>query len=342
MNEPLGRRVPPLRLWLFKVTAGVLGVLIALVAVELALRVRGTAPRARQLDILIEPGGKYQTPDAELGFKPLPGRYQALFDHRYAWTLTNLPDTTRITKPLERYRNEAAHPAIWIFGCSFAQGWGLDDEGTLPWKLQERFPRHTVVNFAVGGYSTLQSLLQYRRALREKAKPEIVVLAYADFHDERNVRTDGWRDANFSYDRFGTTAQPYARLDSSGRLRYDWGDGHVPLMALRVRSVVFDRAAVGYGRMRERFLNAHRVSELLIEQFMDESRSQGVRFVLAGIWRSDVTRDTLRHFAARGIETVDISADRSDPKTRIPYDGHPSAIANEQSAVLLADLLRRF
>jgi hypothetical protein len=296
-------------------------------------------PQPQPLDIVIEPGGKYQKPDPELGFTPLPGRYHALFDHRYPWTLTNLPDTTRITKPLERYGLDPAKPGIWIFGCSFTQGWGLDDSGTLPWKVQERLPDHEVVNFGVGGYGTLQSLLQYRRALAAKAKPAMAILVYADFHDQRNVRTDGWRDANFSYERFGTTAQPYARLGSSGALRYDWGSSDVPLMGLRARSAAINVAAIGFGRVRERFLNAHRVSELLIEQFAVESRQRGVRFVLAGIWPSEDTRDTLQYFSARGIETVDISTDQKDRRNLIPYDGHPSAFANEQSAAKLAAAL---
>jgi hypothetical protein len=341
MSEASGRSVRPSRQWLLKVTASLIGLVIAVLVVEVALRVRWEPPVRRQLDIVIEPGGKYQAPDTELGYKPLAGRYKAVFNHRDGWTLTNLPDTTRITKPLERYRTGAAQPGIWIFGCSFAQGWGLDDAGTLPWKMQERFQRHDVVNFGVGGYGTLQSLLQYHRALRERPKPESVVLMYGDFHDERNVRTDGWRDAHFNFERFGTTAQPYARLNWSGKLYYNWGDGQVPLMALRVRSLAFDYAVINYGRLRERFLNAHQVSELLIDLFIDESRRQGVRFVLAGVWQEgDLTRDTLRHFAAQGVETVDISADPNDERNRIaPNDVHPSAFANERSATILAEVL---
>ncbi len=210
----------------------------------------------------------------------------------------------------------------------------------MPWKLQERFADHDVVNFGVGEYGTLQSLLQFRRALKEKPTPKSVVLVYAGFHDQRNVRSDAWRDANFNYERFGTTSQPYARLDWSGGLRYEWGSGEVPLMSVRAHSVAFNVAMVGLGKIRARFLHQHRVSELLIDRFIDESRRNGITFVLAGISPYGATRDTLAHFAAQGIKAVDISTDQNDQRNLISYDGHPSAFANDQSADKLAAALR--
>jgi hypothetical protein len=293
------------------------------------------------MDIVIEPGGKYQVPDPVLGFRPLPGSYVGVFDHRYVWHFTNLADTTRITRPLETYVGPPRGPGIWVFGCSFVQGWGLDDADTFPWKLQERFSGHDVVNFGVGGYGTLQSLLQFQRALHERPAPAVVVLAYAHFHDERNTRTTAWRDANFNYERFGTTAQPYARFDASGRLRVEHSDASVPLMSLRSRSAVFDLVAAGYGGLLDLRLRSHEVSERLIDQFVEESRRHGVSFVLTGISSWGITRATLGRFAARGMTTADISVNLDDPANRIPYDGHPSARANTAYAERVAAVLRR-
>lgn len=325
---------------LFAASAILIGLAGALLSGEVLLRgVRG-APEAPPLDIVIEPGGKYQAPDAVLGFRPLPGSYTGLFDHRYLWHFTNLPDTTRITRPLNTYDGRPRGPGIWVFGCSFVQGWGLDDAETSSWKLQERFPDHDVVNFGVGGYGTLQSLLQLQQAFRERARPLVVILAYAHFHDERNTRTAAWRDANVSYARFGSTAQPYARLDGSGRLRVKHSDDAGLLMSLRSRSALFNLAVEGYEAIRDTGLRSHEVSELLIEQLADESRRHGARFVLAGIWPSVLTRATIRRFAAKGIPSADISVNQSDPANRIPYDGHPSARANEEHAKGMAAILR--
>ena len=324
----------------FAVAAILIGLAVAVLAGEALARAVWGAPEPPTLDIIVEPGGKTQVPDPLLGFRPIPGSYTVLFDHRYRWRITNLPDTTRITRPLEAYSVQPRSSGIWVFGCSFVQGWGLDDAETLPWKLQERFPDHDVVNFGVGGYGTLQSLRQFRQALRERPPPRAVILAYADFHDERNTRTARWRDANVSYARFGSTAQPYARLDGSNRLRIEYSDGAVPSLWLRSRSTLFKQAATGFGRIADLRLRSHRVSELLIEQFAQESRNHGAQFVLAGIWPSDLTRATIRQFSAWGIPSVDISADPGDTANWIPYDGHPSAVANDHHAGRLEPILR--
>jgi hypothetical protein len=295
------------------------------------------------MDIVVEPGGRYQVPDPVLGFRPIPGRFTVTFDGRDRWQFTNLPETTRITGPGTTYgASGSVHPAVWIFGCSFVQGWGLDDAETLPWKVQELLPGWDVVNFGVGGYGALQSLLQFRRALRERPAPRIVILAYAHFHDERNTRTRAWRCANFSYARFGATAQPYARLDGAGGLRFAHSDESVPLILLRHRSAAFDLVADSYGRVLAVGLRSHEVSERLIQDFAGESRRSGAGFVLAGISRSAITRATLRRFASRGIMTVDISVDLNRPENRIRYDAHPSAIATAAYAEKLVQPLGEF
>jgi hypothetical protein len=323
---------------IFAALASVLGLSAGLLSGEGFLRVLRGSP-VPVLDIVIEPGGKTQVLDPVLGFRPIPGRYTITFDHQDKWQLTNLPDTTRITRPLEtadRHRG----PGIWVFGCSFVQGWGLNDADTFSWKLQQRFPDYDVTNFGVGGYGTLQSLLQLQQALRERPTPRVIILAYAHFHDERNTWTNSWRDANVSYWRFGTTAQPYARFDDFGQLRYYRSQEFVPLLSLRSRSAVFNLAVAAYGHIRDSDLRSHEITELLIQRFADESRRGGAHFVLAGITPSSVTQSTLRHFGASGIHTVDISVDERNPVNLIPYDGHPSAIANDHFAEAIAAALQ--
>jgi hypothetical protein len=324
---------------MFATAAGVISLAGSLIAAEVLTRAVRGAPHPT-LDIVIQPGGKTQAPDPVLGFRPLPGAYTVVFDHRDRWQITNLPDTTRITRPLHTYDGSPRGRGIWIFGCSFVQGWGIDDADTFSWKLQERFPDHDVVNFGVGGYGTLQSLLQFQQALRERPPPLAVILAYAEFHDERNTRGNNWRDANFSYAPFGTTAQPFARFDASGQLRIERSNDFVPLMPLRSRSALFNLAVEEYGLLHDRGLRSHEVSELLIEKFAEASRRHGSRFVLAVIQSSLVASATLGRFAARGIPSIDISVDLRNPAYGIPYDGHPNAAANETYANGIAALLR--
>ncbi|NOT25977.1 MAG: SGNH/GDSL hydrolase family protein [Acidobacteria bacterium] len=324
----------------FAALAIVIGLTAGLLVTEGVLRMLKDSPiEIPALDIVVEPGGKTQLPDPVLGFRPIPGRYTVTFDHRDPWELTNLSDTTRITSPLGSAEDRRGR-GIWVFGCSFVQGWGLNDADTFAWKLQERFPDYPVTNFGVGGYGTLQSLLQLQQALRERPSPAVIILAYAWFHDDRNTFTNGWRDANISYRRFGTTAQPYARFDDNGQLRYYHSEESVPLLWLRSRSAMFNLALESYGRAQDAGLRSHEVTELLLDRFAEESRQSGAHFVLAGIAPSPLTEATLRRFEAGGTHTVDISVDDRDPANVIPYDGHPSAIANDHFAETLATALQ--
>jgi len=85
--------------------------------------------------------------------------------------------------------------------------------------LQEKLPDYRVVNFVVPGYSTVQSLIQFKTALKGGQKPEIAVVAYALFHDQRNTLPRWRRKVVASSNKLGEVALPYARLDAGGRLR---------------------------------------------------------------------------------------------------------------------------
>ena len=106
------------------------------------------------------------------------------------------------------------------------------------------------------------------------------------------------------------------------------------IKAGEVSDVYFDRTVE---ILRARGLDKRVKAEIRLKSFPQPDWTFGV---LAGIWPSHGTQETLRHFAAQGIATVDISTDQKDQRNLIPYDGHPSAFANEQSADKLSATLK--
>ena len=78
-------------------------------------------------------------------------------------------------------------PEIWILGCSFTHGYGVNDMETYPAQLQELMPGYRVRNFGMDGYGTFQNWMTLRHELAKGQKPALVVLAYGAFHDQRNV-----------------------------------------------------------------------------------------------------------------------------------------------------------
>lgn len=322
---------------LLALTAGASVASLALA--EVVARLAGRQPfRPEVVRLRVEPGGRYQSADPRLGYRHLPGRFRITFPTGDAWTATHGPDTLRVSRPADRA--PSSDRGLWIFGCSFVHGWGLDDRDTLPWKVQARLPDFDVRNFGVGGYGTLQSLLQFEEAAAGGSTPDVAVLAYAGFHDERNTRLRRWRRATFAYDRFGTTAQPYARFDRDGALRFGFDDGRYRDLRLLRRSALLTLLDDAYSVAEDRVQRSHAVSRRLVLDFEAAVRQRGDRFVLAGISREPGTAAMLAWAGSRGIPSVDLSVDLRAPGNGIPWDGHPSAVATDHFADTLVAFLR--
>ncbi len=122
-----------------------------------------------------------------------------LVDSIYGWRLTKYqakkseenPNVTERTNSYGRRRsrvneNEKRKYNVAVLGDSYTYGSGVADENTFVWKLNERFPDISFVNYAVGGYGPYQNLLELRDILA-KGKPDYVF--YCVWHGslQRNI-----------------------------------------------------------------------------------------------------------------------------------------------------------
>jgi lysophospholipase L1-like esterase len=103
--------------------------------------------------------------DRLLGWRPKPGRYvyPVGVEAKTPIRFTILADGSRVTAG---ERENRVRPVL-VLGDSFTQGWAVSDEETYAWKLQERFPTARFVNYGTAGYSTYQSLLRLKVALKQ-------------------------------------------------------------------------------------------------------------------------------------------------------------------------------
>ena len=157
-----------------------------LVAAEIVLRMKGWHPwDPGELDVVVEPGARLYTNHPALGYVHLPGQYRITLNHSYTFRATYGDDGLRVTHPpVEASSASGDKEEIWIFGCSFTDGWSLNDEETYAWLLQEKLPAYEVRNFGVDGYGNLQALIQLKEALRAgRRPPRVAVVTYASFHD---------------------------------------------------------------------------------------------------------------------------------------------------------------
>ncbi len=288
-----------------------------------------------------KPGGRLFQAHPLLGYRHLPGQFTVTLHNTYSFEVTHLDNTLRITSPVVQNTQQTERDEIWIFGCSFTHGWSLNDHETFPWLLQTELSEHEVVNFGVGGYATLQSLIQFREALNIGKKPVLAVLTYADIHDLRNTFSRIRRKQVAPHNKLGPLLQPFGRLNKNNDIVYAMADVLYREFPLMRHSAMVHQLEKVYNRLEARFLQCHEVSKRIMEDFCELATEQGVKVVIVGMTAHPLTRDILGYATEMGIPAVDISVNLGEKGyNNLPYDGHPSAKAHHSYAQSLAGFLR--
>lgn len=81
---------------------------------------------------------------------------------------------------------DLAKPTVLVLGCSATFGLYLNDAQTFSWALQSKDRNRTYLNFGVPGASLYQQYLKLNEYLALYS-PEIVILGYQPFLDQRNL-----------------------------------------------------------------------------------------------------------------------------------------------------------
>jgi hypothetical protein len=330
---------------LFRLIALTLPLILFFLAGEIVLRVRGLTPFSPSPEnFMVEPGGRFYAQHGRLGYTLIPGHFRVTLPDGYSFEATHDRDTHRLTRPPGVDGFDGRRQGVWIFGCSFTHGWGLNDAETYPWLLQEKLPRHEVVNFGVEGYGTIQGLIQFQEALRDRS-PEVAIIAYASFHDERNTFSRQIRKLAVVYNKLGPTMQPYVRLNQKGELDYyltATGEIAYTEFPLMRHSSLITYFEIRYNQLDALLNRSHEASKALIREFANISKQRHVKLVVAGIVSDPQTAEMLEYCRGLGISTLDISVDLTKKEnTNWPHDLHPSRRATEEYANRLAAFLSK-
>lgn len=134
--------------------------------------------------------------------------------------VTVWPNGQRASRPVSK-RN--GHPKVLALGCSYVYGFGLNDQDTLLWKLNERFPQAAFDNYGVVGWGTYQSLL-LGEYLLQKQPYDLVLYFYILNHRFRSGR--GCYIGDFAMGRWYAAAPEVFVQDQTMHIRpsfyYNW------------------------------------------------------------------------------------------------------------------------
>lgn len=313
-------------------TLMVLEIGLALLFPDEPQQTRFTGDRFRQHDTATDLGelparGVYTMQHVTLGG-------ETIFDATY----TIGADGFRATPPPADADPDTGH--LNLFGGSYAFGHGLEDDETLAFYLARALAAE-VRNFGINGGGPHQAL-----AILESDRNTdglVNVLLTAPWHVGRILCTRPWSGGS-----------PRYRLieDSVVRDGVCPEEGAEPFFAMLRQSMVFDVAERAYNVLRRESMAAAKLDlyVAVIERIADLSRERGQTLVVAYIGADSVqgvqldNAALMRRIAAAGAIVVDVSLAPSSGALSPEYylhelDEHPTALANEHRARLLAPVI---
>jgi hypothetical protein len=274
-------------------------------------------------------------PDAVVGYRGVPGTHAVTFvreDRRLSSTVMFGEDGYRTTSP--NSAKDANRPGLWIFGGSAPYGYGLSNEDTLPWLVQDALPDWAVRNFAMPGFGNLQALLQLTSASEKRETlPAVAVFMYEPIHRRRNIGAPAFLAAVLATAaQFSTPSHFYdrkyarARIDETGSFVVDFVDLSTGSWKEDDDAMRDDSAAEGSPNPDDG-PQAIVVTKVIFHRLWTLCRSCKILPVFAV--QSGTLDDPIVRYATRiGFRVIDISIDLADGDTLRPIDGHPNRRGN--------------
>jgi len=290
-----------------------------------------------ELLVTIDHGPLFRT-DADLGYGMNPGKYQITekrygLSHRFDLTV----DDSGHRATAQMVSTASKH--LYISGDSGMFGWGLNDDETVPWLLQERFPKYGVVNLSLTSYSTLQALIELQRARPQISADDVVVLTYHPITNGFNVASDqmlGFLKTGFEHQLgdsrlISNMVIPFGSVDAGGRLQIE----HFAVVACAHADAPPSQCPTRQSSSDA----ANQVTERAFDEILAATPAHLVVAVLSGPDSDPV----VAHLRSKGVLIADLRMDKSSPDTLdvVSIDEHPGPFWHRRTAERLEAALER-
>lgn len=314
--------------------------LLMMLIIEVLLRLLGFSPITGSQKISWSPKIGY-TSDS-LGILLKQGKYKIQIDNCLEYTATHNIKGQRITAKKPSILNDK----IFIFGCSFAYGVGVNDEENFPFLLQNLEKKYQVQNFSIPGSATIQAYLQLKQRLELGDLPKIVVLSYATFHEERNKLTRGFESKLFdgikTYNKteFSDFKYPKCTIKSDTidvkfvSIEDDFYP--IPLVDNLAIATFVDQT---WNKIDHKKTAKFDVSELLFKKIKKLAQKYNFRLVIADVSYNENSKNIEKICLKNNLQYVNISPNYSENNYSLaPCDFHP----NQKAHLIYATKLYQF
>jgi hypothetical protein len=318
-------------------------VLITPICFELALRILGYTPYIQaEYTISSEPQMCLRSSD-ELGFSLGEGTYEVSVNGAPSYTATHV-DGRRITR---NFRLKFEAPKVFLMGCSFTYGMGVDDSLSFPHRLQDSLGIFaTFENFGVPGFGNVQSYLQLKNEIKDGNLPKMVIVNFCDFHHERNSLTPSYRNSLvLGYQRsnkevskqLAKSTFPYMKNGQLTEVKFDEMYSNWPGRETFATIHYFQS---NNDRRLSESINLEKNSLALFMKLKSLCDKHDIELLVTGLTKTKATRSFLKLLENKGIQTLDISLNLKDKQyNQLPYDSHPNEKAHAHFAQALTPII---
>lgn len=317
-------------------------ILITFFLLELIIRLCGVKPYEQQNFSIKSTPELCLIPNENFGFALNPGEYKVVMNEQIPYACSHNSDSLRTLS-----ESENKNFKIDFHGCSFTYGMSVDDSLTFPFLSQQAFPKYQFRNFAVPGFGNLQALLRLKMQIKKKDFPNILMLCYADFHDERNALNLHYRQSLFNgfqhaNDKvkplFIKSKMPFYGLEKG--IQYcDWNNIYKNWSG---RSYLASVNAIqnAVDKMKYDAIDEKAVTHQILLEIQELCEANQIEFILTAITKSKSTDFTLDFCQQKNIKTLDIGLPfPSEQYSNLPYDIHPNRLAHQVFAERLKPFL---
>lgn len=233
-----------------------------------------------------------------------------------------------------------------LYGCSYTYGYGLDDSLTMGWRLAAALPNARVRSWAVPGYGSTQALLRLQKQISQHDTPDVVVIAYASFHDERNSLNAEFRrglSLGFSQntDSLHIKSFRYPYLDTNGQIQHQAWQGLYEHWPGRSYSALINAIQSSTEFWQKANREKNKRSLMVLTQIAQLCAKLEIEMIFFPLTQDEVSQQLLHEIADIKVSTLDASLDLSQTQFQnYPYDTHPNARAHAHYAEALLEYLR--